>query len=149
MGDENFSYFDDFPEYFYYANLRTALADLRLSKNGIEQIVTKFPLSDAKDRKALQGILIRMVADAQKPAKVIDIVWEHVLAKLRTVGFTEKAVHEIEVAGPITNPDDREILFLVLKKWLVANESRVPRGYPAHMKQLWKYNQLEKHKNAS
>jgi hypothetical protein len=142
---EDFNYLDDFPEHFYYGDLRTALDDLRLSKNGIQQIVTKLPLSDQDDRKALPHILTRMLADFQKPAKVIDLVWEHSVAKFRSLGFSERAIQEFSSAGPITGMADRETLLSVLTGWLVRNESRVPRGYPQHMKQMWKARQLESH----
>jgi hypothetical protein len=144
----DFSYFDDFPEYFYYADLRTALTDLQISKSGIEQVRTKLPISGKEDRKALPHILLRMLADAQKPAKVIDMVWEHSVARFRGLGFSEKAIHEFSNEDPITSPGDRELLLTVLTVWLVRNESRVPRGYPAHMKQLWKNHQLEKHRSS-
>ena len=135
----------DCPDHFYYDRLESCLADLRFSKDGIHQIVKEMPVTLAEDRRLVRGTLVRVVADAQKPASEISVVWEYVKARLRKLGLSEKAVLEVEKLNPMTDPNDRAALHAILKVWLVRNESRVPRGFPQHMKQLWKRKQLERH----
>jgi hypothetical protein len=142
---EDFSYLDDFPEYFYYGDLLSALKDLRLSDGGIHEITTKAPVTDPKDRKAVRGILIRVIADLQRPSRIIDLVWEHTVARWRELGFSEMGVQEIGDEKRMTQAADREVLLGVLTHWLVRNEALVPSGYPGHMRQLWKAKQLEIH----
>ncbi len=135
----------DFPDHFYYDSLASGLTDLRFSKDGIHQIMSELPVTLAEDRRLVRGTLIRVVADAQKPADVISVVWEFVKGQLKKLGPSEKAVLEVERLDPLTGANDRATLTRILKVWLVRNESRVPRGYPQHLKQLWKRKQLESH----
>ncbi len=146
MGKERrFSYIYDFPTYFYYDDLISALTDLKLSTEGITQIRRALPLSHPDDLEKLPRILMRMSVDLEGRGQYQDLVWEHFLIRLKRLGFSEKAVREIDKGAKLTDPADRQQLLELLKRWLVRNEAGVPEGYPGHLRQLWKSNQLKSH----
>lgn len=135
--------FFDLPDNFYYTDLRSALEGFGISTNGIHQIQTLLPLSDAKDREILRVILMKLVARNRKGET--KLYSDHISSQLKAMGLSEAAVFQLyEKLEPITDPRDRLTLLGSLAALLVRNEDHVPRGLTGPHRVLWKHNQMKK-----
>lgn len=124
--------------HYYYLDLSAALADLAVSKAGVQQIKETLPLTDARDRNAVRRILGVAIGFRYQEYDVVKLNWEFTRLMLLKLGFSDKGVEEIGKEHELTLPDDRKALLNILTKLLIRNESAVPGGLPPHMRNIWK-----------